>query len=380
MTTVPRAPLLVELSAWPGIVLCISRDDAVISTNGRLELLLGEDSIVGRSFSTLLDEESSGRKWTRMSTMHVDDRTTKWELMFRTADAILDPRTFTVTTQAGGTELWLVEHPNDPRLEKLTGRVAMMNSELENTQRVLVKEQTRLAHALVDLRQSNNALDEFAHAVSHDLKAPLRAIIDYAGQLRSIAAPRMDPTERDYLGRLESRALSMRAMIDAVLEYARAGRQTGVAEPLDSELLLRGIVAYLDPPPDVRIDLLPGLPTIDVQRVPFEQVFRNLISNAIKYRRASDAWIRVNASRTETFWEFVVSDNGCGIAPFDQDRIWRLFQSAQGNDGTGIGLAVVKRIVESQGGRVFVQSTLGEGSHFHVLWPRVAALFDSRQS
>jgi signal transduction histidine kinase len=380
MTTVTGAPLLVELSAWPGIVLCISHDDVVTSTNGSLDLLLGEDSIVGRSFSTLLDEESSGRKWTRMSMMHVDDRTAKWELMFRTADAILDPRTFSATTQANGTELWLVEHPTDPRLEMLTGRVATMNSDLENTQRALVKEQTRLAHALVELRQSNSALDEFAHAVSHDLKAPLRAIIDYAGQLRSSATPLMDSTERDYLGRLESRALSMRAMIDAVLEYARAGRQTGVAEPLDSQLLLRGIVAYLDPPLDVHIELSPDLPTIDGQRVPFEQVFRNLIANAIKYRRASGAWIRVSASPTQTSWEFIVSDNGCGIAPSEQERIWRLFQSAPGNDGTGIGLAVVKRIVESQGGHAFVQSALGDGSHFHVLWPRPAALFDARQS
>jgi signal transduction histidine kinase len=159
-------------------------------------------------------------------------------------------------------------------------------------------------------------------------------------------------------------------MIDAVLEYARVGRAADSVEVVDSGRVLREVIEFLAPPPDVEFELAEGMPVFPMERVPFEQVFRNLFSNAIKYRRAEGARVRVTASGAGRHWKFIVADNGPGIAASQQQRIWGLFHTSRPREGTGIGLALVKRIVESQGGQVFVESTPGKGATFSVTWPK----------
>jgi signal transduction histidine kinase len=245
-----------------------------------------------------------------------------------------------------------------------------LNADLTTTQRALVKEQARLAAALNDLERSNAALDEFAHAASHDLKAPLRAIVDYAELIAAEAGASLPDEPRGYLDRILALSVKMRGMIDAVLEYARVGRASSSVELADSGLVLRDVLDFLAPPPEIRFELASAMPVFEMDRVPFEQVFRNLFSNAIKYRRADGAQVRVTVGDENTHWKFVVADNGPGIAASQHQRIWNLFHTSRPQQGTGIGLALVKRIVEAQGGQVFVESAPGEGARFIVAWPK----------
>jgi signal transduction histidine kinase len=252
--------------------------------------------------------------------------------------------------------------------------VAEVNAELSTAQRALVIERARLARALAEVERSNRALDEFAEAVSHDLKAPLRAIHEYAGLLT--APGTSTPAERaQFAPRIGELASRMRRMIDAALAYARAGRAGERVERVDSGLLLQEVVAFLAPPAEVAIALDRGLPVVETERVPFEQVFRNLLSNAITYRRTEGARIRVHAHDAGDAWEFVVEDNGPGIPPGQRERIWQLFHTTRPGEGTGLGLALVRRIVEAHQGKVSVRSAAGEGgglggAAFHVRWPK----------
>jgi signal transduction histidine kinase len=372
--------LTVDLTGWPGVVLRLSRDGEVMNSNGRLESRLGVD-VVGRHIADLLDRDSSLAKWTRI-VGGAEPRT--WELIFATDDRVLDTGAYSVVRLDSDEGLWLVEHPVTPRLTELASEVANVNTELAMAQRGLVIERARLAHALAELERSNLALDEFAHVVSHDLKAPLRAIREYADLL---VDPRESTTasEREAdLRRIRDLSMRMRRMIDAALEYARVGRTEDRVEQLDSGAVVRELIEFLAAPAGVTIHVAPDMPRIESERVPFEQVMRNLLSNALTYGRRPDgapARIDVGARDNGESWEFTVADDGPGIPEAQQNRIWRLFHTTRPGEGTGLGLALVKRIVESRRGKISVVSSPGSGATFHVCWPkRPVALSITSQS
>jgi signal transduction histidine kinase len=290
-----------------------------------------------------------------------------WELAFCAEDRVLEPCAFSILPDGAGA--WLVEQPAPRRLLELGVEVAEVNAELTTAQRALVIERGRLARALAEVERSNRALDEFAQAVSHDLKAPLRAIQEYAGLLAG--AGQCSAEERaEFPPRIAALTSRMRQMIDAALAYARAGRAGDRVEAVDSGQLLHEVVAFLSPPAGVAIEIDEGLPELPVERVPFEQVFRNLLSNAIAHRGPGGARVRVSAADTGDAWEFVVADDGPGIPAAQQERIWHLFHTTRPGEGTGLGLALVRRIVEAHQGRVWVRSAPGEGASFHVCWPK----------
>jgi signal transduction histidine kinase len=362
-------PATVDLGAWPGVALRVQRDGTITASNGQLEAMLAVP-VLGRHVEELLDAEASRRKWSRLA---VDDGDAgPWELIFCTDERMLPTGRYAMLHDVADPEAgrWLVEHPPAPRLAELAMQVARIDTELSTAQRALVIERARLASALAEAERSNLALDEFAHAVSHDLKAPVRAIREYADLLLDpeIASP--GETRDGYLRRIRDLTGRMREMIGAALEYARAGRTADRVVQLDTGEVLRELVAFLSPPADVTIQLAPGLPVIQSERVPFEQVFRNLLSNAISYRRAGDARVTVSATDRGDCWEFVVADNGPGIPAAQQERIWKLFHTSRPGEGTGLGLALVKRLVETRHGTVTVRSAPGEGAEFHVRWPR----------
>ncbi len=370
MTAVLPHSISVDLLTWPGVVIGVGADGQIAGSNGRLETLLGMP-VLGVRISEVLDAESSGRKWERIAAMNGRDAAQRWELIFHNDDRLLDPRTFTAVAGADGSAtIWLVEHPVDARLDAMSGRMEAVNAELATAQRALFKEQVRLAAALKELERSNAALDEFAHVASHDLKSPLRAIADYAELLEDEIGAQLPEEPRAHIARVGVLAQKMRRMIDAVLDYARAGRTSTAFETVHATDAIRDQVEFLAPPSHVTVRVDDGLPIFQAARVPFEQVFRNLIGNAIKYRRAEGAEVHVSASSANGDWHFVVSDNGPGIAEAQQERIWRLFQTTRPTEGSGIGLALVKRIVEAQGGRVYVESSPGHGARFNVLWPK----------
>lgn len=369
MTTATLLTATLDLTGWPGVVLRLLDDGTIVASNGRLEAQL-DRRVIGRSVVGLLDEEASRQKWSRLI---ADAHSTgPWELIFCAGERMLPTSRYSILRDAADPQAghWLVEHPDAPHVAELATQLARIDTELSTAQRALVIERARLASALAEAERSNTALDEFAHAVSHDLKAPVRAIREYADMLLDPQLQSPGEDRAAYLRRIHDLTARMRQMIDAALEYARAGRSASRVERLDTGEVLQELVQFLAPPPDVVIRLASNLPVIDSERVPFEQVFRNLLSNAITYRREGDAHIDVSAVDRGNCWEFIVADDGPGIPPAQQERIWKLFQTSRPGEGTGLGLALVKRLVEARRGKATVRSAPGEGAEFHIRWPK----------
>ena len=166
----------------------------------------------------------------------------------------------------------------------------------------------------------------------------------------------------------------MEALIDGILTYSRAGRRLNAPELVDTGALVREAIEFLVLPAQTRVEVDEQMPMLEAERVPLQQVFMNLLANAVKYASGtrSDVKIRVTWRDIGDGFEFAVSDNGPGIAPEYHERIWGMFQTLAARDrveGTGVGLAVVKKVVETRGGRVSVESAPGHGATFRFTWP-----------
>ena len=235
--------------------------------------------------------------------------------------------------------------------------------------RTRADELARLARAL---EISNRELDSFAYAASHDLRAPLRGIANLAQWIEEdLASQGMREDTREMLQLMRVRMHRMESLIEGLLEYSRAGRTRQRPETVDTAALIADIVDLLSPPDDVLISVAPDVPTFRTERLPLQQVLQNLISNAIKHAHRDDAHVTVAAHDAGDFYEFSVGDNGAGIERRYHDRIWGIFQTLEARDkveGTGIGLALVKKLVESQGGRAWVESEPGQGATFKFFW------------
>lgn len=230
-----------------------------------------------------------------------------------------------------------------------------------------------LAQTTANLEQRNRELDEFAYVASHDLKAPLRAIANLATWLEEDLEGRLPAENKEQLDLLQGRVHRMENLIDGLLEYSRAGRGNHNAEQIDLNLLLQNVVDLLDPPADFTIAIAPNLPTLSATRPALTQVFGNLISNAIKHHDRTDGRVDVGYRQLDNgFHEFSVTDDGPGIDPAFHHKLFNIFQVLEARDkveNTGIGLAIVKKTIEAEGGTVAIESKAGQGSTFRVTWP-----------
>lgn len=229
-----------------------------------------------------------------------------------------------------------------------------------------------LAQVGAELMRSNRELEQVAYGASHDLKTPLRGISAVCDWLEEDFADVMNDQARKHFVQLRTRVRRMGNIVDGILAFAKAGHAQARPESVDVGALLRGIVEMQPIPPGATIKLAPGMPVALVQRQLLERVFSNLISNALKYSRRSDAHIDVTCLEKDRFFEFRVTDNGPGIEQQYHERIWNLFQRLESQEeveGTGVGLALVKKIVDGQGGRAWVESEPGHGASFRFLWP-----------
>ena len=252
--------------------------------------------------------------------------------------------------------------------EKKKAELQQINAQLEDA--VADAERARAA-----TEEAFRELDQFAYVASHDLKAPLRGIANLAQWVQDDSADKLAPESAEHLRLLQGRVHRMEALIDGMLAYSRAGRRLTAAETLDTGALVHEVVELLAPPDGTTIVVQDVLPTLVAERVPLQQVFLNLIGNAVKYAGAArtDPVIRVTCRESADTCEFAVTDNGPGIAPEFHERIWGVFQTLEARDkveGTGIGLSVVKKIVETRGGNVSVESAPGNGATFRFSWPR----------
>ena len=250
-------------------------------------------------------------------------------------------------------------------LRRSRAQVAALQQLLE------VHEQTSLEQA-IKLEQSNRELDQFAYVASHDLKAPLRGIANLAQWIEEDLGDKVTGESQDHLRLLRGRVHRMEALIDGILEYSRAGRVRDKTERVDVAALLAEIAELLGPKATSALVVEPPMPVLVSERVPLQQVFMNLVNNAIKYGPTAGLRIEVRSVGEGDMVRFSVSDNGPGIEPQFHERIWQIFQTLAPRDqveGTGIGLSVVRKLVETRGGRAWVDSNPGNGSTFSFTWP-----------
>lgn len=237
--------------------------------------------------------------------------------------------------------------------------------ELANTNLVL-------AHTTAMLEQRNAELDQFAYVASHDLKAPLRAISNLADWIGEDLGNQLPPENQRQLELLRSRADRMEALINGLLEYSRVGRRQRSIVAVDLNELLTNVVDSLAPPKSFVVDFPTDLPMLYSHKTALGQVFANLINNAIKHHHRDQGTVRVSWHARGKWLEFAVTDDGPGIAPQYHDKIFTIFQTLKARDdfeSTGVGLAVVKKIIETEKGRVWLTSAVGEGTTFYFTWP-----------
>ena len=230
----------------------------------------------------------------------------------------------------------------------------------------------RVAARTRESRRRADELEQFAYVASHDLKAPLRGIANLAAWLEEDLEGKLDPNTREQLVLLRDRVQRMQNLIEGLLEYSRVGRVKGAEELVDTRALVLEIVDSVAPPEGFRIDVSPDLPKLQTERLLLGQVFSNLISNALKHHGGETGVIRIEAQRRGPEYEFIVADDGQGIDPRYHDKIFLMFQTLQAKDregDTGIGLALVQKIVLEQGGSITLESEPGKGACFRFSWP-----------
>jgi len=223
------------------------------------------------------------------------------------------------------------------------------------------------AQLMQELERVNQELKNFAYVVSHDLKAPLRGIKHLAGWIVEDYADKLDEEGREQFFLLMNRVDRMHDLIQGILAYSQIGRLVEKKEPINLNELLPLIIDSLAVPQHVEICIAGELPVVQAEKTRMIQVFQNLLSNAIKYMDKAQGRVQVACTDQGACWQFSVADNGPGIAEQDQDRVFKLFRTLAPEDeheSTGVGLTIVKRIVEFYDGRIWVESQPGQGCTF----------------
>ena len=221
------------------------------------------------------------------------------------------------------------------------------------------------------MQQINKQLDEFVYIVSHDLKAPLRGLASVTSFLEDELGTELKPEVKDLLEMMKSRTVRMQNLIDGILHYSRMANNKTEKESIKLSEVISNIIDLLVIPNHVRIEFPDNLPKLFDERIKLHEVFQNLISNAIKYNNKESASVKVAFEDKGNQYLFSIADNGMGIKSEHFEKIFGVFQTLQSKDkqeSTGIGLTIVKKIVEGQGGKVWIESEFGKGSTFFFTW------------
>lgn len=231
-----------------------------------------------------------------------------------------------------------------------------------------------IKESLKNLQLSNADLEKFAYIASHDLKSPLRAIDNLSAWISEDAEHLLDDTNKVRFSKLRGRVARMERLLDDLLQYSRAANKSYPHELVTAHSLVTDAIKVLNVPEGFKINIDDALKDFDVARMPLEQVFHNLIGNALKHNDKPTGVVTVTGKPMGDFYEFTVADDGPGIDPAYHDLIFEMFQTLRRRDeveASGIGLALVKKIIQRFGGQINVKSVLDQGTAFSFTWRRV---------
>lgn len=225
--------------------------------------------------------------------------------------------------------------------------------------------QTNLSNKLQEI---NRDLDDFAYVVSHDLKTPLRGLMSLAQWISEDNKNILDEESKEHLGLIMERTQKMHSLINGILKYSRAGRKTEDPEEIDLNNIIKDVVNLLAVPENMQVIIPSPLPIIHYPPVQMCEIFQNLIGNAVRFMDKKEGLIHIRCADLGTAWQFSVQDNGPGIDEKIIPTLFQIFQEpipSATPESTGLGLSIVKKIVESWGGKIWVVTKLGEGSSFY---------------
>jgi two-component system sensor histidine kinase/response regulator len=258
-----------------------------------------------------------------------------------------------------------------------TMRRQLVAQNLRLQKEITVRQQAEAVLALrsQELARSNAELEQMAYVASHDLQEPLRMVASYVQLLEQRYGDRLDADAHEFIGFAVDGAKRMQALIDDLLAYSRLGTKAKPLQPTDCNAVMKTTLQSLRMAAEecgAQIEC-GHMPTVPGDAVQLTQLFQNLIANAIKFHGDQSPRIEVRAEPEDGFWRFEVRDNGIGIAPEYFERIFVMFQRLHNRSkypGTGIGLAICKKIVERHGGRIWVESVPGQGTVFKFKLPK----------
>ncbi len=350
------------LATMPDVLLLLDTDGNVVTSNDAMTEVLGygRQELVGLAASRLFHQP--GDFESLLGQLQRERHLPGLEVVARRRDGSPVPVSITARTMlvGDGSSLGSVWVLRDITLKRAAEeRQAEMTSEIAAANR--------------ELAAANRELAAFAYVVSHDLKAPLRAIDSLVRWLTSDYGDKIGPDGREQVDLLLGRVKRMHDLIDGLLRYSRAGRAREDRVDVDLSTLLPEVIDLLSPPPHIKVKIETPLPTVSAEKTRIEQVFHNLLSNAVKYNDKPEGLVRIGGFDEGDHWRFYVSDNGPGIEERNFERIFQIFETCKPrdqSDTTGVGLAVVKKAVELHGGRVWVESEVGVGSTFFFTYPK----------
>ncbi len=267
-----------------------------------------------------------------------------------------------------GTTLWVVLSVQQIDFEK---DEAMLVGLIDISERKQIEED--MEQVLKQLEGTNQELKDFAYIVSHDLKAPLRAIGSLSSWIAADYADKFDDDGKEQMKLLLNRVKRMHNLIEGILRYSRLGRSEEDLTEVDLNQLVTDVIDSISPPENIHIKIISHLPTISCEKTRITQIFQNLLSNGIKYMDKPEGTITISSLDKLDHWEFSVADNGPGIEEKYFDKIFQIFQTLKARDefeSTGVGLTVVKKIIEMYNGTIWLKSKVGEGSVFFFTFPK----------
>ena len=224
---------------------------------------------------------------------------------------------------------------------------------------------------LASLERSNNELEDYAQIVSHDLKSPLRSINSLIAWIREDNTDKLSEETEQYLGMIEGKIEKMDHLIQGILTYSKIDKTDIKSEKVDTHEIVSNIISIIDIPKNIKISVDNTLPVIKADRFRIQQLFQNLIGNAVSYIDKPEGLVEIGVEQSNSHNIFFVKDNGPGIAKKNQEKIFKIFQSLTNNEkSTGLGLSIVKKITEKYNGAIWLESEVGKGTTFYIKLPK----------